>query len=112
MTKSSISRSCSMLIYNFLRKVYIDFQSVCTSLYSYQQWRRVPLIPHSFQQKERPVIKSNKKSAALREISFPFTLSTQEKEMPKDTPKSKENLFNISKLMNMQLKEGCTFHTK
>ena len=34
----------------------------------------IPLTPHSFWHKERPVIKSNKKSAALREISFPFTL--------------------------------------
>lgn len=32
--------------------------------------------------------------------------------MPKDTLKSKENLLNISKLMKMQLTEGCTCHTK
>jgi hypothetical protein len=34
---------------NFLRSCQTDFQSDCTSLQSYQQWRSVPLSPHPHQ---------------------------------------------------------------
>jgi hypothetical protein len=34
---------------NYLRKYQTDFQSVCTILQSYQQWRRVPFSPHPHQ---------------------------------------------------------------
>ena len=31
------------------RKFQIDFQSVCTTLHSQQQWRSIPFVPDSFQ---------------------------------------------------------------
>jgi hypothetical protein len=31
---------------NFLRNLQTDFQSVCASMQSHQQWRSVPLSPH------------------------------------------------------------------
>jgi hypothetical protein len=34
---------------NFLKDDQTDFQSDCTSLQSYQQWRSVPLSPHTYQ---------------------------------------------------------------
>ena len=45
--KSSIAGSSGRDISNFLRNLQIDFQSGCTSLQSYQQWRSVPLSSHS-----------------------------------------------------------------
>ena len=41
-----IARSPDRSIFNFLRKLQIDFQSGCTSLQSYQQSRSVSLFPH------------------------------------------------------------------
>jgi hypothetical protein len=47
--RSCIGRySCSTLS-NSLRIHQIDFQSGCTSLQSYQQWRSLPLSPHPHQ---------------------------------------------------------------
>jgi hypothetical protein len=47
--KSGIAGSEGRSISNFLRNLQIDFQSDCTSLQSYQQWRSVPLSPHPIQ---------------------------------------------------------------
>ena len=49
-SRSGIVRSSSRTMSNFLRKHQTDFQSGCTSLQSYQQWRSVPLPSHPFQQ--------------------------------------------------------------
>ena len=35
----------------FWKNHHTDFQNVCTSLYSHQQWRSVPLTPHPLQHK-------------------------------------------------------------
>ena len=44
--KSGIAVSSGRSISSILRNLWIDFQSGCTSLWSNQQWRRVPLSPH------------------------------------------------------------------
>jgi hypothetical protein len=49
MPRRGIARSSSNTMSNFLRKHQTDFQSVCTSLQSHQQWRSVPLSPHPCQ---------------------------------------------------------------
>ena len=48
-SRDSMPRSWGRTIYNLLRNHQIDFQSDCTSLQSYQQWRSVPLCPHPSQ---------------------------------------------------------------
>ena len=47
--KSGIAGYSDRSISNFLRNLQIDFQSVCTSLQSHQQWRSVPLSPNLHQ---------------------------------------------------------------
>jgi hypothetical protein len=47
--QSGIAGSSGNIMYNFLRNHQIDFQSGCTSLQSYQQWRCVPLSTHPHQ---------------------------------------------------------------
>jgi hypothetical protein len=47
MPRSGKARSSGRSISNFLRKLQIDLQSGCTSLQFHQQWRSVPLSPHS-----------------------------------------------------------------
>jgi hypothetical protein len=42
----SIAGSSGSTISNFLKNLQTDFQSGCTRLQSYQQWRNVPLSPH------------------------------------------------------------------
>jgi hypothetical protein len=49
MPRIHIAGSSSSTMSNFLRNLQIDFQSGCTSLQSYQQWRSVPLSPHPSQ---------------------------------------------------------------
>ena len=49
MIKSGTAGSSSRSISNFLRNLQIYFQSGCTSLQSYQQWRNVPLSPYPHQ---------------------------------------------------------------
>ena len=44
MLRSSIAGSSCRVISNFLRNCQIGFQSGCTSLQSYQQWRSVPFL--------------------------------------------------------------------
>jgi hypothetical protein len=46
MPKRGIAGSYSRSMSNFLWNRQTDFQSGCTSLQSYQQWRSVPLSPH------------------------------------------------------------------
>ena len=43
------SGTSSSTMSTFLRNLQTDFQSGCTSLESHQQWRSVPLSPHSHQ---------------------------------------------------------------
>jgi hypothetical protein len=49
MLRSGIAGSSSRKMPNFLRNCQIDFQRSSTSLQSHQQWRSVPLSPHSHQ---------------------------------------------------------------
>jgi hypothetical protein len=49
MPRSGTAESSSSTMSNFLRNRQTDFQSGCTSLQSYQQWRSVPLSPHPLQ---------------------------------------------------------------
>jgi hypothetical protein len=49
MPSSGIAGSLWKTISNFLRKHKIDFQSGCTNLQTNQQWRNVPLSPHTHQ---------------------------------------------------------------
>ena len=56
MPKSAIAGSPGRSISNFLRKPQIDFQSDCISLQSHQQWKSVPLSPHSSQHVLSPEI--------------------------------------------------------
>jgi hypothetical protein len=46
MPRRGIAGSSSSTMSSFLRKCQTDFQSGCTSLQSYQQWRSAPLSPH------------------------------------------------------------------
>ena len=56
MPKSGISGSSGRSISNFLRKLQIDFQSGCTTLWFHQQWRSVPLSLHPLQHVLSPVV--------------------------------------------------------
>jgi hypothetical protein len=47
MPRKGIARSSGSTISNFLRNRQNDFQSGCTSLQTYQQWKSVPLSPLS-----------------------------------------------------------------
>jgi hypothetical protein len=49
MHRRGIAGSSSSTMSNFLRNHETDFHSGCTSLQFYQQWRSVPLSPHSCQ---------------------------------------------------------------
>jgi hypothetical protein len=49
MPRTGIAGSSGSTMSNFLRKHQTDFQSVCTSLQSHQQWRSVPLSPYPHQ---------------------------------------------------------------
>jgi hypothetical protein len=46
MPRRGIVGSSGSTMFNFLRNHQTDFQSVCTSLQSSQQWRSVPISPH------------------------------------------------------------------
>ena len=49
MPRRGIAGSSSSTMSNFLRNLQTDFQSGCTSLQFYPQWRSVPLSPHPHQ---------------------------------------------------------------
>ena len=49
MHRSGIAGFSGSTMSSFLKKLKTDFQSGCTSLKSYQQWRSVPLSPHPWQ---------------------------------------------------------------
>jgi hypothetical protein len=49
MPRSNIAGSSGSTMSNFLRNHQTDFQSVCTTLQSHQQWRSDPLSPQSCQ---------------------------------------------------------------
>jgi hypothetical protein len=49
MPRRGIAGSSVSIMSNFLRNHQTDFQSGCTSLQSYQQWRSIPLSPHPCQ---------------------------------------------------------------
>jgi hypothetical protein len=49
MPRSGIAGSSGSTMCNFLRNCKTDFQSVFTSLQSYQQWKSVSLSPHPHQ---------------------------------------------------------------
>jgi hypothetical protein len=46
MPRRGIAGSYGSIMSSFLRNHQTDFQSGCTSLQSYQQWRSVPISPH------------------------------------------------------------------
>jgi hypothetical protein len=52
--KSSIAGFSGSSMSNFLRNLQIDFQSGCTSLQSYQQWKSVPFSPHPLEHVQSP----------------------------------------------------------
>jgi hypothetical protein len=49
MPRSGIAGSSGSIMSNFLRNCQTDFQSGFTSLQSHQEWKSVPLSPHSCQ---------------------------------------------------------------
>jgi hypothetical protein len=49
MPRRGIAESSGSTMSNFLRNRQTDFQSGCTSLQSYQQWKNIPLSPHPHQ---------------------------------------------------------------
>jgi len=49
MARSVTAESSGSTMSNFLKNGHIDFQSGCTSLYSHQKWRNIPLSPHPHQ---------------------------------------------------------------
>jgi hypothetical protein len=56
MPRRGIAGSSGSTMSNFPRNCQTEFQSVCTSLQSYQQWRSVPLSPHPRQHLLSPEI--------------------------------------------------------